>query len=115
MKVITKKEVIRQKQVSNTIAERHVLQRTGWLGLWLCTCCCADRKRCRNVDHPFLLHLYYSFQTKQKLYFVMDYVNGGELFFHLEQSAFSEQRVKFYAAEIVLALVWVVDDSDRRV
>jgi serine/threonine protein kinase len=39
------------------------------------------------------------------LYFILDYVNGGELFFHLQkEKRFSEDRVAFYAAEILLAL-----------
>jgi hypothetical protein len=32
-----------------------------------------------NLEHPFLVGLHYSFQSKEKLYFVLDYVNGGEL------------------------------------
>ena len=33
----------------------------------------------QNVKHPFLVGLHYSFQTPDKLYFVLDYVNGGEV------------------------------------
>lgn len=33
----------------------------------------------KNVRHPFLVGLRYSFQTPEKLYFVLDYVNGGEV------------------------------------
>lgn len=33
----------------------------------------------KNVKHPFLVGLHYSFQTSEKLYFVLDYVNGGEV------------------------------------
>lgn len=33
----------------------------------------------KNIQHPFLIHLHYSFQTREKLYFVLDYVNGGEV------------------------------------
>ena len=38
----------------------------------------------KNLQHPFVVGLYCSFQTPDKLYFVLDYVNGGELFFHLQ-------------------------------
>uniref|UniRef100_A0A8C9Z1D2 non-specific serine/threonine protein kinase n=1 Tax=Sander lucioperca TaxID=283035 RepID=A0A8C9Z1D2_SANLU len=49
--------------------------------------------------------LKYSFQTKDRLCFVMEYVNGGELFFHLSRErVFSEDRTRFYGAEIVSAL-----------
>jgi len=52
-----------------------------------------------------LAGLKYSFQTKDLLCFVMDYVNGGELFFHLSrEKVFTEERARFYIAEITLAL-----------
>uniref|UniRef100_H2Y5U9 Protein kinase domain-containing protein n=1 Tax=Ciona savignyi TaxID=51511 RepID=H2Y5U9_CIOSA len=48
---------------------------------------------------------HYSFQTTDKLYFVLDYVNGGELFFHLQRErTFTESRARFYAAEIASAV-----------
>ncbi|XP_037090749.1 LOW QUALITY PROTEIN: serine/threonine-protein kinase Sgk1-like [Pollicipes pollicipes] len=51
-------------------------------------------------DHPFLVGLHYRFQTKDKLYFVLDYISGGELFFYLQkEQVFSENRARFYAAE----------------
>jgi hypothetical protein len=57
------------------------------------------------VQHPFLVGLRYAFQTEAKLYLVLDYLNGGELFFHLKQAKrFSEDRARFYTAEIVLAV-----------
>lgn len=37
----------------------------------------------KNIKHPFLVGLHYSFQTTDKLYFVLDYVNGGEVSSHL--------------------------------
>jgi len=47
----------------------------------------------KNLKHPFLVGLHYSFQTSDKLYFVLDYVNGGELFFHLQRErTFTEDR-----------------------
>jgi RAC serine/threonine-protein kinase len=49
--------------------------------------------------------LKYSFQTNERLCFVMQYVNGGELFFHLSRDRiFSEERTRFYGAEIISAL-----------
>lgn len=47
----------------------------------------------------------YSFQTAERLCFVMEYVNGGELFFHLSRERiFTEDRTRFYGAEIISAL-----------
>lgn len=37
----------------------------------------------KNVKHPFLVGLHYSFQTADKLYFVLDYINGGEVSYWL--------------------------------
>ena len=57
------------------------------------------------VTHPFVVKLHYAFQTNETLYFVTDFLNGGELFFHLcNEIRFTEARAKFYAAEMVLAL-----------
>ena len=58
-----------------------------------------------KLNNPFIVKLHYAFQTPEKLYFVIDFLNGGELFWHLRKDQrFSEERTKFYAAEIVLAL-----------
>jgi len=57
------------------------------------------------VKHPFIVSLRYAFQSRSKLYIVLDYCAGGELFFHLgKQGRFDEHRTRFYAGEIVLAL-----------
>nr|XP_034370553.1 serine/threonine-protein kinase Sgk1-like [Arvicanthis niloticus] len=59
----------------------------------------------KNVKHPFLVGLHFSFQTADKLYFVLDYINGRELFYHLQREhCFLEPRARFYAAEIASAL-----------
>ncbi|KAJ3039185.1 RAC-gamma serine/threonine-protein kinase [Rhizophlyctis rosea] len=59
----------------------------------------------RSVQHPFIVGLYYAFQSKERLYLVMEYVNGGELYFHVSNfGRFSEERVRFYGAEIALAV-----------
>ena len=84
MKVLRKDSVIAADAVKHTLSESSVL---------------------RRINHPFIVNLKYSFQTKDKLYMILDYLNGGELFFHLSNvDRFSESRAKMYAAEIVLAL-----------
>eukprot|EP01129_Flabellula_baltica_P012646 TRINITY_DN5734_c0_g1_i1.p1 TRINITY_DN5734_c0_g1~~TRINITY_DN5734_c0_g1_i1.p1 ORF type:complete len:440 (+),score=86.89 TRINITY_DN5734_c0_g1_i1:84-1403(+) len=67
-----------------------------------------ERKVLAKIRHPFLMSLYYAFQTESSLYLIMDFINGGELFHHLEMvDRFEEDRTKFYAAEIVLALEYL--------
>uniref|UniRef100_H3C927 Serine/threonine-protein kinase Sgk1 n=2 Tax=Tetraodon nigroviridis TaxID=99883 RepID=H3C927_TETNG len=85
VKVLQKKIIIKKKEQKHIMAERSVLM--------------------KNIKHPFLVGLHYSFQTTDKLYFVLDYVNGGELFYHLQRERiFLEPRARFYAAEIASAL-----------
>jgi len=64
MKVLDKKHILDHNEVEHTIAEKNILQR---------------------LRHPFLVNLNWSFQTEDKLYFILDFVNGGELFFHLQR------------------------------
>lgn len=54
------------------------------------------------------MQLYYAFQTETKLYLVIDFLNGGELFTYLrKEHRFAEERVKVYAAELVEALSYL--------
>ena len=65
----------------------------------------VENRILQSLDHPFLVKLFYSFQTADRLYFVMEYVNGGELFYHItKERKFSEERTRLYVAEIALAL-----------
>jgi len=65
----------------------------------------AERNVLETVSHPFIVNLMYAFQTPTKLYFVLEYCPGGELFFHLSRAGrFSEGRCRFYASEILLAV-----------
>ncbi|KAF6727302.1 Serine/threonine-protein kinase Sgk3 [Oryzias melastigma] len=85
VKVLQKKVILNRKEQKHIMAERNVLL--------------------KNVKHPFLVGLHYSFQTTDKLYFVLDFVNGGELFFHLQKErTFPEPRARFYIAEMASAL-----------
>ena len=64
-----------------------------------------ENKILRAIRHPFIISLYFAFQTVDRLYLIMEYVNGGELFFHVDNfGRFSEERVRFYSAEILSAL-----------
>ncbi|XP_039136175.1 serine/threonine-protein kinase AtPK2/AtPK19-like [Dioscorea cayenensis subsp. rotundata] len=65
----------------------------------------AERDILTKVDHPFIVPLRYSFQTKYRLYLVLDFVNGGHLFFQLyRHGLFREELARVYAAEIVSAV-----------
>jgi serum/glucocorticoid-regulated kinase 2 len=87
MKVLKKEEISEKKQKVHTEAERDILEK---------------------IKNPFIVNLHYAFQTPDKLYFILDFVNGGELFSHLRKTKkFPEYRAKFYAAEITLALEWL--------
>ncbi|XP_019753143.1 protein kinase C theta type isoform X2 [Hippocampus comes] len=56
-------------------------------------------------ENPFLTHMHCSFQTKENLFFVMEYLNGGDLMFHIQKChKFDLHRSTFYAAEIVCGL-----------
>uniref|UniRef100_A0A3Q3D4Z8 Protein kinase C n=1 Tax=Hippocampus comes TaxID=109280 RepID=A0A3Q3D4Z8_HIPCM len=56
-------------------------------------------------DNPFLTHLYSTFQTKEHLFFVMEYLNGGDLMFHIqEKGRFDLVRATFYSSEIICGL-----------
>lgn len=54
---------------------------------------------------PFIVCMTYAFQTPEKLCFILDLMNGGDLHYHLSQhGVFSEKEVRFYAAEVILGL-----------
>ena len=58
-----------------------------------------------GIDSPFIVGMTYSFHTTDKLCFILDLMNGGDLHYHLGQhGVFNEIEMKFYAAEVVLGL-----------
>ncbi len=58
-----------------------------------------------QVSNPFIVSMEFVFQKSYRIYFIMDYIPGGELFQYLrEERRFSEARTKFYAAQIALGL-----------
>jgi len=70
--------------------------------------CTLTEKRVLTLEHPFLTSLHSAFQTQNRLFFVMEYVSGGDLMFQIQKSRrFSEERSRFYAAEVILALMFL--------
>jgi serine/threonine protein kinase len=84
MKMLNKSNITDKKQRDHIMAERNVMTK---------------------ISHPFVVKMHRAFQSDSKLYFVMDFLNGGELYFHLKKEGrFTENKTRFYAAEIILAL-----------
>ena len=66
----------------------------------------TERTILEKLDYPFLMKLNYAFQTKNALYLITQFMPGGELNYHIykKNNYFEEEKVKFYAAEIILGL-----------
>lgn len=65
----------------------------------------SERKILEMIQSPFIVQLQYAFQTPKDLYIVTEFVQGGELLYHIQREFnFTESRAKFYLAEIALAL-----------
>jgi serine/threonine protein kinase len=87
MKVIRKDAVQKKTDIEHTKTERRLLQK---------------------IKHPYIVALHFAFQTDDKLYMVMDYVSGGDIYYHLrQQRRFNEGTVRIWAAELILALEYL--------
>jgi novel protein kinase C epsilon type len=105
IKVLNKDAIIQNDDVECTMTERRILA--------------------LSTRHPFLTGLFCSFQTKvrvlvtllrccnasvvqERLFLIMEYVNGGDLMFQIQRSRkFDEIRARFYASEVILALMFL--------
>lgn len=84
IKSIQKTKLLQRKKITTVLIERNILQK---------------------VKDPFIVRLICAFQSAGKFYLGMEYVPGGELFFHMsKRGRFSLSEVKLYIAEIALAL-----------
>lgn len=84
MKVISKKLLKKKNNVAYMKSERDILTK---------------------VSHPFVVSLHFAFQTESKLFLVMDFLSGGELFFHLKRRGLIlEAEARFFFGEMILAI-----------
>lgn len=84
LKSIRKAHIVNKMEVTHTLAEKFVLSR---------------------VNSPFIVPLKFAFQSAEKLYLVLSFINGGELFYHLQKvRRFPLIRAKFYICELISAI-----------
>ncbi|ODV59505.1 uncharacterized protein ASCRUDRAFT_9189 [Ascoidea rubescens DSM 1968] len=93
IKVLKKDFILEHDEVESTMSEKRVFL-------------AANRER-----HPFLINLHCCFQTENRIYFVMEYVPGGDLMWHIQKQRFSQRRAQFYAAEVLLGLKYFHDNG----
>lgn len=86
IKVLKKESIIENEEIGSAISEKRIFLT-------------ANKGR-----HPFLINLHSCFQTETRIYFVMEYVSGGDLLLHIQREQFGQTRAQFYAAEVLLVL-----------
>ncbi|KAI8917530.1 kinase-like domain-containing protein [Powellomyces hirtus] len=87
LKAIKKHDVVKLKQDKQVMNEKNIL---------------------RNIDHPFIVELYHTFQNPTYLFMTMEYVAGGDLFSYLRKiQRFSEDAAKFYVSEVLISLEYL--------
>ncbi|KAL4466301.1 hypothetical protein ABPG72_022097 [Tetrahymena utriculariae] len=87
MKTLKKADIINRNQIENALNEKKILQFS---------------------DHPFVVKLKFAFQNEYNIYFIMEYMAGGELFHHIKKrQRFQEQTCVYYSAQVILALEYL--------
>ncbi|CAG9320848.1 unnamed protein product [Blepharisma stoltei] len=91
IKTISKKFVIKEDKIFQIVSEKDIMTK---------------------LQHPFIVKLHWTFQTKENLHLVMDLCPGGELFFHLHNlGRFTEDQARFYFGEILLGLEYLHENG----
>jgi len=94
-----------EDKLTNKIYAMKVLKKSHLLKKRAIGCTMTERDILTKVRHPLIIKLYCTFQTSERVGFVMEYINGGQLFYHMRKDClFTEDLARFYAAEIILAL-----------
>ena len=91
MKALKKEFILENDEIDSVLTERKVFL-------------CAQQ-------HPFFVHIYGSFQSDTHLFFVMEFVPGGDLMWHIQRILFSQDRARFYAAEVLLSLKFLHENN----
>ena len=82
MKVLKKSAILDERAKERVMAERDIIMK---------------------IRHPFIVTLHYSFQTENKLFFILDFLNGGDLYYHIQQyGKFKEKRACFNWGKLLL-------------
>lgn len=98
--------LVKQNSTGRLFAQKQLKKATVTVHKHLIDMTKSERAILESVNrHPFVVKLFYAFQDHAKLYLILEYAQGGELFHHLAQERmFTEEVSAFYMAEMVLAL-----------
>ena len=91
MKVYIKSDIREKNQESNTKSERNLMT---------------------QINFPFIVSVKFAFQTESKLFLVQEFIQGGDLFFHIHSGPrFPNEKAKFYIVEIILAIEFLHNNN----
>ena len=91
MKIYIKSDIREKNQESNTKTERNLMT---------------------QINFPFIVSVKFAFQTESKLFLVQEFIQGGDLFFHMHScKKFSNEKAKFYTVEIILAIEYLHNNN----
>ena len=99
-KVLLVRNILDDRLYAMKVLSKKILKKTNNIAYMK-----SERDILTKIDHPFVVALWYAFQTESKLFLVMDFLNGGELFFHLKRRGLIlENEARFYLGEMILAI-----------